>query len=181
MSEEKDLRVVFRTSHHEEAAALAERLAESGIPSEARLVVQASREAEALQIIEGYMQSIGAAPNEDKSEASDGAEDLLPCPNCEAVGIRLGKPCAGCGFRIAKAGAAPVAVSAHTPEARTFCPECREPFTLGSGTCADCAEELEPLEVGDLLCPALTHVLYRDTVGGHVCKACEAVWVDVAA
>lgn len=180
MSDEHDLRVVFRTSHHEEAASLAEKLAEAGIPSEARLVVQASREKDALLLIEGYMQSIGAAAHEEKPPAAEEGSDLLPCPNCEAVGIRLGKSCPGCSFRIWKAAEAPVSVHAHTPEARSFCPECREPFTLEAGNCADCVEELEPLEGGDRLCPALTHVLYRDTVGGFVCKACRGVWVDVA-
>lgn len=180
MSEEKDLRVVYATFQHEEAASLAAKLDEAGIPSEVRLVVQASREKEALALIEGYLQSIGAAPSEEAAPAADEGGDLLPCPNCEATGIRLGKPCPGCGFRIAKAVAEPVAVGAHTPEARTFCPECREPFTLASGKCADCAEELEPLEGGDRLCPQRTHVLYRDTVGGSVCKACRGVWIDVA-
>ena len=54
----------------------------------------AAREAEAVSLIEGYMQSIGAAPNEERP-AGDEAADLLPCPNCEAVGIALRKACPG--------------------------------------------------------------------------------------
>ena len=180
MSDEKDVSVVFRTSQPDEAPALAARLFEAGIPFEVRIAVQASREKEAVALIEGYMQSIGAAPNEEKPAEEAGAEELLPCPNCEAVGIVLRRPCAGCGFMVLKAAAPPVPVREHTPSAKTFCPECRELVTFASGKCGTCGEELEPLEGGDRLCPELTHVLYRDTVGGSVCKACERVWIDVA-
>ena len=179
MTEESDLRVVFRPSQFAEASSLAEKLGESDIPAEIRIVVPAAREAEAVSLIEGYMQSIGAAPNEERP-AGDEAEDLLPCPNCEAVGIALRKACPGCGFAILKAGAPPVSVGEHAPEARAFCPECRDVTTFASGKCDVCREELEPLESGDRLCPELTHVLYRDTVGGFVCKACRRVWIDVA-
>lgn len=179
MNDERDLRVVFRTSQFAEASALAERLGEADIPAEVRIVVQASREKEAVALIEGYMQAIGAAPNEEKPEAAE-AEDLLPCPNCEAVGIALRKACPGCGFAILKAAEPPVPVLEHTPNARAFCPECRDVTTFPSGTCDVCREELEPLEGGDRLCPELMHVLYRDTVGGSVCKACKRVWIDVA-
>lgn len=179
MSDEQDLRVVFRTSQYAEASSLAEKLGEADIPAEVRIVVQASREKEAVALIEGYMQSIGAAPNEEKPEAGE-AEDLLPCPNCEAVGIALRKACPACGFEVLKAAAPPVPVAEHAPSARSFCPECRDVTTFPSGTCDVCREELEPLENGDRLCPNLNHVLYRDTVGGFVCKACERVWIDVA-
>lgn len=127
------------------------------------------------------MRSIGAAPNEEKPETSEEAADLLPCPNCEAVGIALRRACAGCGCAILKAEAPPSSVHEHAPDARSFCPECRFPLTYASGKCLACGEELEPLESGDRLCPSLEHVLYRDTVGGIVCKACKRVWVDVAA
>jgi len=181
MSDEKDVSVVFRTSQADEAPALAARLADAGIPFEVRIVVQAEREAEAVAQIEAYMHSIGAAPNEEKPDAPDEAEALLPCPNCEAVGIALNKTCSGCGFEILRTDAAPALVAEHAPEARSFCPECRDPLTFPSGKCGACGEELEPLEAGDRLCPTLQHVLYRDTVGGFVCKACERVWVDLIA
>lgn len=181
MSDEKDISVVFRTSQPDEAPAIAGRLTEAGIPFEVRIVVQAAREQEAVSVIEAYMQSIGAAPHEDKPEAAEEADALLPCPNCEAVGITLRKPCTGCGYEILVADAPPVFVKEHAPGAQSFCPECRDPLTFPSGKCGACHEELEPLESGDRLCPSLKHVLYRDTVGGFVCKACERVWVDLAA
>lgn len=180
MTDEKDVRVVFRTSQPDEAPSLAARLFEAGIPFEVRIAVQASREKEAVALIEGYMQSIGAAPNEEKPGPEQEAEELLPCPNCEAVGIALRKACSGCGYDILKADAPPVFVSLHAPSARSFCPECRDLTTFPSGKCEVCREELEPLESGDRLCPELSHVLYRDTAGGFVCKACERVWIDVA-
>lgn len=180
MSDERDAAVVFRTSQPDEAPALAGRLFEAGIPFEVRIVVQPSREQEAIKLIEEYMHSIGAAPSEDKPESAE-AEGLLPCPNCEAVGISLRKPCAGCGYEILPAGEPPVFVKEHAPGARTFCPECRDALTFPSGACAACGEELEPLETGDRLCPEQLHVLYRDTVGGVVCKACKRVWIDAAA
>ncbi len=178
MSDEKDFSVVFRTSQAAEAPEIAGRLADAGIPFEVRIVVQAPREPEAVALIEAYMQSIGAAPNEEKP-APDEEDALLPCPNCEAPGIALGRKCAGCGYAILPAEAPPISVKGHAPAARSFCPECRDPLTFAGGNCASCREELEPLESGDLLCPSLEHVLYRDTVGGAVCKACERVWVDV--
>lgn len=183
MSDEGELRVVFRTSQPDEAPALAARLGDMGIPVEIRLVVQAAREQEAVSVIEAYMQSIGAAPHEEKPEAgskAEGDDALLPCPNCEAVGITLRNPCAGCGFEILPADAPPALVKEHAPGARTFCPECRDPLTFPVGKCVRCSEELEPLESGDRLCPNLTHVLYRDTMGGIVCKACRRVWVELA-
>jgi len=180
VSDEKDVSVVFRTSQPDEVPTLAGRLTETGIPFEVRIVVQAEREQEAVSVIEAYMQSIGAAPHEDKPETSEEADALLPCPNCEAVGIALRKPCAGCGYDILAADATPPYVKEHAPAARSFCPECRDPLTFPSGKCGACSEELEPLESGDRLCPSLTHVLYRDTVGGFVCKACKRVWIDLA-
>lgn len=180
MSDESELRVVFRTSQPDETPALAARLNDMGIPVEIRLVVQASREQEAVSVIEAYMQSIGAAPHEDKPEANEEADPLLPCPNCESVGIALRKFCTGCGYEILMADAPPVFVNEHAPGARSFCPECRDPLTFPSGKCGTCGEDLEPLESGDRLCPSLKHVLYRDTVSGFVCKACERVWVDLA-
>jgi len=176
-----DEAVVFRTSQADEAPVLAGRLSDAGIPFEVRIVVQAAREQEALSHIEAYMHSIGAAPNETKPEAEGEADALLPCPNCEAVGIALNKKCSGCGYAIGTVESAPVPVTEHTPEARSFCPECRDPLTFASGKCGRCEEDLEPLESGDRLCPSLQHVLYRDTVGGFVCKACERIWVDLAA
>lgn len=178
MNDESETSVVFRTSQPEETPALAGRLFEADIPFEVRIVVPASREKDAVALIEGYMQSIGAAPSEEKPEAPD---ELLACPNCEAVGIALRKACSGCGFEILRAAAPPVSVGEHAPSARSFCPDCREVTTFPSGACGTCGTELEPLESGDALCPQQTHVLYRDTVGGHVCKACKRVWVDVAA
>jgi hypothetical protein len=180
VSDEQETSVVFRTSQPDEAPVVAGRLLEAGIPFEVRVVVQAEREQEALAVIEAHMRSIGAAPHEDKPEAKEELDELLPCPNCEAPGVRLRKPCAGCGYEILPAEAPPVPVKEHTPGARTFCPECRDPLTFPSGACARCGEELEPLESGDLLCPSLTHVLYRDTVGGAVCKACRRVWIELA-
>lgn len=179
MSEDRDDAVVFRTSQPDEAPLVAGRLADAGIPFEIRIVVQAEREAEAVAQIEAHMRAIGAAPNEEK--AVEDAESLLPCPNCEAVGIALGRRCEGCGFEIRSLDAPPALVKEHAPGARTFCPECRDPLTFASGNCAACSEELEPLEAGDRLCPSRQHVLYRDTVGGFVCKACERVWVELIA
>lgn len=183
MSAENETRVVLRTSQPGEADALAALLADANIPLEIQIVVQASRESEAVALIEAHMRSIGAAPSEDKPAAvaeKDGEDALLPCPNCEAVGITLHNPCGGCGFEILKADAQPALVKEHAPGARTFCPECRDPLTFAAGKCARCSEELEPLDGGDRLCPNLTHVLYRDTVGGVVCKACKRVWVALA-
>ena len=68
MSDEKDYRVVFRTSQPDEAPTIAGRLADADIPFEIRIVVQESREAQAIGLIEAHMQSIGAAPHEDKPE-----------------------------------------------------------------------------------------------------------------
>ena len=181
MNDEKEVSVVFRTSQPDEAPMIAGRLTEAGIPCEVRIVVQAEREQEAVTVIEAHMRSIGAAPHEEVPESSEESDALLPCPNCEAVGIVLRKPCAGCGYDILAADAPTPFVKEHAPAARSFCPECRDPLTFPSGKCAACHEELEPLESGDRLCPALAHVLYRDTVGGFVCKACERVWVELAA
>lgn len=181
MSEEHEESVVFRTSQPDETPTLAARLADAGIPFEIRIVVQASREREAIAQIEAHMHAIGAAPNEQKPADEAEAEGLLPCPNCEAVGIALGKECMGCGFEVRSLEAPPALVKAHAAGARSFCPECRDPLTFASGKCAACSEELEPLEAGDRLCPSLKHVLYRDTVGGLVCKACERVWVELTA
>lgn len=173
--------IVFRTTQAEEVPSLAARLADAGVPFEIRIAVQPEREKEALAQIEAYMHSIGAAPNEDRPDEPGDEESLLPCPNCDAVGIALDKTCAGCGFRILRTDAAPALVAQHAPGARSFCPECRDPLTFPSGKCGTCGEELEPLEPGDRLCPTLQHVLYRDTVGGFVCKVCERVWVDLVA
>lgn len=181
MSEEHETAVVFRTSQPDEAPTIAARLVEAGIPFEVRIVVQAERESQAVALIEAHMRLIGAAPHEENPETDSEADELLPCPNCEAAGIVLGKPCAGCGYGILPAGEPPVSVKEHSAGARSFCPECRDPLTFPSGKCSACSEELEPLESGDRLCPSLAHVLYRDTVGGFVCKACKTVWVDLAA
>lgn len=178
-TDEKDLRVVFRTSQHAEASVLSGLLADADIPSETRIVVQAEREAEAIAVIEAHMKSIGAAPSKEKLEADADQDELLPCPNCEAPGIVLHAPCAGCGFEILAADGPLESVQEHAPGSLTFCPECRDPLTFASGACARCSEALEPLESADRLCPNLTHVLYRDTAGGAVCKACRRVWVDV--
>lgn len=199
-AEEKDLAIVFRTAQYTEAASLTAMLNDAKIPAvmfgaqhntmvlmgggEAfaiRIAVPAEYEKESVALIEAYMQSIGSAPTEEPESAGGEEDVLLPCPNCEAVGIALRKPCAGCGYEILRAGETPVSVREHTPDARSFCPECRDPLTFSSGECGRCGEELEPLEKGDRICPALEHVLYRDTVGGDVCKACRRVWVDVAA
>lgn len=181
MREEGELSVVFRTSQPDETPSLAARLLDAGIPLEVRIVVQASREQEAVAVLEAHMRSIGAAPNDEKPETSEEAADLLPCPNCATAGVALHRACAGCGYAILRAAAPPARVREHSLGARSFCPECRDPLTLASGKCGACGEELEPLESGDGLCPSLEHVLYRDTVGGIVCKACKRVWVDVAA
>ena len=181
MSDEKDYRVVFRTSQPDEAPTIAGRLADADIPFEIRIVVQESREAQAIGLIEAHMQSIGAAPHEDKPETDEEKDGLLPCPNCEAVGLAMNKPCAGCGFAIRPLSSEPPLVQQFSASAHSFCPECRDPLTFRGGKCAACGEELEPLENGDRLCPELNaHVLYRDTEGGAVCKACRAVWVDLA-
>lgn len=179
MSDETKLRVVFRTSQSVDASALSELLADAHVPFEIRIVVPEDREEAAIAVIEAHMKSIGAAPNEERPEPSE-AEALLPCPNCEALGITLHRPCRGCGYDIVRVNAPPVTVKSHAPAARSFCPECRGPLTHAAGKCRACAEELEPLEAADLLCPTLEHVLYRDTVGGYVCKACKRVWVDLA-
>jgi len=182
LSAENELRVVFRTSQAGEAESLAARLNDADIPTETRIVVPASREQEAVALIEAHMKSIGAAAQEENPATSEDADVLLPCPNCEAVGLTLHAPCAGCGYEILTApGAQPVLVKDHAAGSRTFCPNCRDPFTFPSGACRACGEALEPLESGDRLCPNLTHVLYRDTAGGVVCKACRRVWVDLAA
>ncbi len=200
MSDESALSVVFRTSQYAEAATLTSMLNAAGIPAEMlganqntmvvggggemfaiRIVVHASYEKEAVALIEAYMQSIGAAPHEENPETNGETDALLPCPNCETVGLTLRAPCSGCGFEIRTApDQEPPLVKDHAAGSRTFCPECRDPLTFPSGQCSACAEELEPLENGDRLCPSLAHVLYRDTVGGFVCKACKRVWVDVA-
>lgn len=201
MNDENALSVVFRTSQYAEAAALTAMLNDARIPAEMlgenqntmvagdggemfaiRIIVHSSYEKDAVALIEAYMQSIGAAPHEEKTETNTEADALLPCPNCAAVGLTLHAPCSGCGFEIRTApDQEPPLVKEHAPGSRTFCPECRDPLTFPSGKCRACAEELEPLENGDRLCPSLAHVLYRDTVGGFVCKACRRVWVDVAA
>lgn len=180
MSAENETRVVLRTSQHGEAEALAGALADAGIPVEIQIVVQASREAEAVALIEAHMRSIGAAPHEAAPAEAGETQALLACPNCSAVELTLHAPCAGCGFEILAADGEPPRVQEHAPGSLTFCPECRDPLTFPSGRCARCSEELEPLDGGDRLCPNLTHVLYRDTVGGFACKACRRVWVDVA-
>lgn len=181
MSDEAEVRVVFRTSQPDEVSVLATRLLDAGIPLEIQIVVQAEREQEAIASIEAHMQSIGDAPHADKSGEKEEEDPLLPCPNCEAVGIALQKPCLSCGYEILQADAPPVLIKEHAPGALSFCPECRDPLTFPSGKCLACGEELEPLESGDRLCPSLKHVLYRDTVGGFACKACARVWVDLTA
>jgi hypothetical protein len=180
VSDEAEHAVVFRTSQPDETPSLAARLADAGIPFEIRIVVQAERETQAVELIEAYMRSIGAAPHEEPAAEAPAEDALLPCPNCEADGIALNRPCKGCGYEILQADSAPSTVKEHSPAAKTFCPECRDPLTHASGRCK-CGEELEPLESSDLLCPTLAHVLYRDTAGGIVCKACRRVWVDAAA
>lgn len=177
MNDDKDLRVVFRTSQHDEVSVLGDLLASARIPCEVRIVVQPEREGEALALIEAHMKDIGAGLAEEKAEDA-GADDLLPCPNCEAPGIVMNSPCPSCGYEILQAAGVPESVQAHAPGSLTFCPECRDPLTFAAGQCARCSEALEPLESGDRLCPNLTHVLYRDTTGGAVCKACKRVWVD---
>ncbi len=200
MSDENALSVVFRTSQYAEAMMLCSMLGDARIPAEMlgantsgmviggggeilaiRIVVPASFEAEAVALIEAHMKAIGFEPHADAPEASEGADALLPCPNCEKVGLTLHAQCPGCGFDIHAAPVEPPAlVKDQATGARSFCPECREPLTFASGKCATCHEDLEPLESGDRLCPSLAHVLYRDTVGGFVCKACERVWIDLA-
>lgn len=178
MSDEKDdLRIVFRTSQHGEVAAIGDLFEEAGIPIEVRIVVRPEHETRALEYLENHMAAIGAAPGEGRPEPE--ADDLLPCPNCEAPGIHLHQPCGGCGFEIVKANAPLVSVHDGAPGSATFCPECRDPLTFASGACPRCSEALEPLESADRLCPNLTHVLYRDTAGGAVCRACRRIWVDV--
>lgn len=199
MSDENALAIVFRTSQYAEAMMLCSMLGDARIPAEMlganqsgmiiggggelmaiRIVVPASFEAEAVALIEAHMKAIGFEPHAD-APATEGADALLPCPNCEKVGLTLHAQCPGCGFEILTADAPPVFVKDHAPGARSFCPECRDPLTFPSGKCGACHEELEPLESGDRLCPSLKHVLYRDTVGGFVCKACERVWIDLPA
>ena len=199
MSDDNTLTTVFRTSLYAEAIMLCSMLGDARIPAEMlgantsgmviggggeilaiRIVVPASFEAEAVALIEAYMKSVGAAPAEENAPTAE--EGLLPCPNCAATGLTMHAACPGCGFSIRPAPLdKPALVKEQGAGARTFCPECREPFTFPSGTCRACSEELEPLESGDRLCPSLTHVLFRDTAGGFVCKACETVWVDLAA
>ena len=181
MSDETDYRIVFRTSQPDETPTIAARLVESDIPFEIRIVVQDSRETEAVALIEAYMQSIGASPASVASEAASPEDALLPCPNCEAVGLAMNNPCAGCGFDVRPLTSRPPLVKEFASSARSFCPECREPLTFPSGACPRCSEELEPLESGDRMCPETkAHVLYRDTEGGAVCKACRTIWVDLA-
>ncbi|UPT73184.1 MAG: hypothetical protein M0D55_14990 [Elusimicrobiota bacterium] len=171
-----DGRVVFRTSQPDEAPVIAERLSDAGIPFEIRIVVQDEREGDALALIEAHMRLIGSEPAADAAQPPhEDDADLLPCPNCERVGIRLGAACGGCGFAVTSLKSAPAPV-----DGRSFCPECRQPTTFPSGTCADCGVELEPLEPADRLCPEKgVHVLYRDTKGGAACPACKVVWADV--
>jgi len=176
----EDGRIVFRTSQPDEAPAIAERLAAANMPFEIRIAVQEEREEEALRLIESYMQSIGAAPHEAPAPAADD-EALAPCPNCEAPGIALRRQCGSCQFDIVALESPAPPVLEHVSGARSFCPECRDPLTFAAGNCPRCREELEPLESGDKLCPESNmHVLFRDTVGGAVCKACRRVWVDLA-
>jgi hypothetical protein len=176
----EDGRIVFRTSQPDEVPAIAERLVAANIPFEIRVAVQEERETEAIALIEAYMSSIGAAPTAEPPSPAEG-ESLLSCPNCEAPGIALRRPCSGCGFSISELSSEPPLVSDNASGARSFCPECRDPLTFAAGACPRCHAELEPLESGDRLCPEKrAHVLYRDTVGGAVCKACHAVWVDLA-
>ena len=176
----EDGRIVFRTSQPDEAPAIAERLTAANMPFEIRIAVQEEREEEALRLIESYMQSIGAAPaSEEPAQSED--ESLAPCPNCEAPGIALRRQCGSCQFDIVALESPAPPVVDHVPGARSFCPECRDPLTFAAGACPRCREELEPLESGDRLCPEKTaHVLFRDTVGGAVCKACRRVWIDLA-
>lgn len=180
MIDDKDFPVVFRTPQHSEAGAIGDLFEEAGLPCEVRIVVRPEDETKAIALIEAHMKAIGAAPTEEKPEAEAGEDELLPCPNCEVPGIHLHQPCGGCGFEILKADGPPAIVTEHAPGALTFCPECRDPLTFASGACLRCNEALEPLESADRLCPNLTHVLYRDTVGGFVCKACRRVWVEPA-
>ncbi len=180
MTDDKDLRVVFRTSQHAEAGALGDLFEEAGLPCEVRIVVRPEDETKAIALIEAHMKAIGAEPTEENAAAPADEDELLPCPNCEVPGIRLHAPCGGCGFEILNADGPPAGVQEHAPGALTFCPECRDPLTFAIGACANCSEALEPLESGDRLCPNLTHVLYRDTVGGFVCKACKRVWIAPA-
>jgi len=179
VTDDKDSRVVLRTSQSGEAGAIGDLFEESGLPFEIRVAVRPEDEARAIALIEAHMKAIGAAPAEEKSESEPVEDDLLPCPNCEVPGIHLHQPCGGCGFEILQATAPLANVQAHAPGSLTFCPECRDPLTFASGACPRCSEALEPLESADRLCPNLTHVLYRDTKGGAACKACRRVWVDV--
>ena len=179
MSDEEDHKIVFRTSQPDEAPVIAARLSDADIPFEIRIVVQASRETEAIESIEAHMRSIGAAPAEELAPPSE--EGLLACPNCEAAGIALRHPCASCGFDVQALVARSLPVKDYTPQARSFCPACRDPLTFPSSKCPKCGEELEPLESGDRLCPeSKSHVLFRDTKGGDACQACRVVWVDLA-
>lgn len=168
--------VVFRTSQPDEAPLIAGKLFDAGIPFEVRIVVQAEREAEAIGLIEAHMAAIGSEPTPPISEPNeDTSADAVFCPNCEKTGLDPRRPCAGCGFT-----AKPLSGSLKYPAgAKSFCPECRDPLTFASGNCPRCKEELEPLEGGDRLCPAGTHVLFRDTKGGVACPACKTVWVEV--
>jgi hypothetical protein len=195
VSDGNDPVVVLRTAQYTEAMAVAAMLNDAEIPAETlgahhntmvlggggeafaiRVAVPASREREAVALIEAYMHSIGAGPAADaEPEAPPQEEGLLACPNCERTGLTMRRPCPGCGFevRVLENELIPV------DDAKTFCPECRLPSTHASGDCADCRVELEPLESADRLCPKELHVLYRDTKGGAACPACKVVWADV--
>lgn len=187
--------VVLRTAQYTEAMAVAAMLNDAGVPAETlgahhntmvlggggeafaiRVAVPPSREAEAVALIEAYMHSIGAGPAADEEpEAPPADEGLLPCPNCERVGLTLRRPCPGCRYEVRALEKELLSVD----DARSFCPECRLPNTHASGKCADCSAELEPIERADHLCPEKElHVLYRDTKGGAACPACKTVWVD---
>jgi hypothetical protein len=171
--------IVFRTPSANEAAAVRDALERAGIPNESQVAVPAEREEEAVRVIEALMSDAGIKPLDGEAPV-EGPDDGVgfPCPNCEKTAM-LGEPCPGCGFEV-RAGLDPLPplVSEHEPDARSFCPECRGPLTFEWGACKTCGTEVEPLEKGDRLCPELTHVLFRDTVGGFACQVCKTVWVS---
>lgn len=180
MSEESRS-IVFRSPAVHEASAVHEALERAGIPNEAQIAVPAEMEEKALEVIEALMADAGIKPLAGDAPV-EGPDDGVgfPCPNCEKKAM-IGEPCPGCGFDVRpELEPLPPLVSAHEPDAKSFCPECRGPLTFAWGACKTCGTEVEPLEKDDRLCPALTHVLYRDTVGGHACQACKTAWVSAS-